>query len=75
MDATATGTAQSAGRRAGLTDIANGLAWALETTRTPPHIGDARARVRVEREYRELHATLTALDQWLRGWEPVPKVK
>lgn len=49
--------------------LANELAWALETTRTPPHIDRTMSsRGRIEREYARLHRCLHDLDNALHGW-------
>lgn len=56
------------------TDIANGLADILAKTAEAPYLGRCEHihRMRVEREYRQIHQAATALDEWLRGWQPVP---
>lgn len=56
------------------TDIANGLADILAKTAEIPYLGrcEYRHRLRVEREYREIHQAAKALDEWLRGWKSTP---
>lgn len=53
------------------TDLRNELAWALDTTATPPHVSRGTERLHVTREYARLHALLRAVDEALRGWRPV----
>lgn len=70
--ASAAGRAERGARMTIPSQTANELAWAIETTATPPTMTrvEYRHRITIEGEYARLHRLLCDLDRAIRGWTP-----